>query len=283
MIVFDTSAIAYGMLYQLGDDVDIGLLRHSILNKIGFIIRELAQYKNSTEELILACDSRSNWRKELFPPYKAARKKNREDKKGVDWDQFFEDFNTLIEEFTANMPFKVLKLDRAEADDIIAIICKHRCDNNITIVSPDKDFRQLCKLNKNIKLYSPLAGVGFIDASEYDLFEHVIKGDKEDGVPNVLSAGNVFVEGVRQTTLTAKKKQVLKDYKFNLDNVPFMDDDIKERIDMNTKLIDLNNIPQDLVDATLEQYDNYKVPKGKMFGYFVSKKLTKIMESGLYK
>lgn len=283
MIIFDTSSVAYGMVHQLEDEADIGLLRHAILNSIGYIIRELKQYDNCTKEIVLACDSRNNWRKEIFPPYKAARKKQREDQKGVNWDQFFIDFNTLIDEFRENMPFKVLRVDRAEADDIIAILCQKRCDDNITIVSSDKDFRQLIKPTNNVKLYSPRSGVGFIDASEYELFEHIIKGDKEDGVPNVLSAGDVFVEGVRQTTLTAKKKQILKDYKFNLDNVPFMDDDIKQRIDMNTQLIDLNNIPKDLIDITLEQYDNYKLPKGKQFNYFVSKKLTKIMESSLYK
>jgi len=282
MIIFDTSSIAYSMLYQL-DNQDIGLLRHAILNKIGYIMRELKQYDNCTKEVILACDSRGNWRKEIFAPYKASRKKNRESTSDVDWGKFFLDFNALIDEFRTNMPFKVLLVDRAEADDIIAVLCQQRSDDNITIVSPDKDFRQLCKPNSNVKLYSPIGKTGFIDATDYELFEHVMTGDSSDGVPNILSEGTVFIDGIRQTTLTAKKKQILKDFKFNIDNAPIMTDAIKERIDMNTQLIDLAYVPKDIVENVLEQYDSAKVPKGKVFNYFVKNKLTKIMESGIYK
>lgn len=283
MIIVDTSGIAYALVHDI-DNIDLDLFRHALLKNIGYIILELQKYEFSTKEIILACDSRNNWRKEIFPAYKANRKIQRENSKDkVDWEAFFENLNTVMLEFKENMRFKVLAIDGAEADDIISVLCKHRNDGGVTIVSSDKDFRQLCDDKKNVKLMNPKKGKGFIDADDYDLFTHIIKGDASDGVPNVLSNSNVFVDGIRQTTLSAKKKQTLIDYRHNLENAPIMTDEINERIKLNTQLIDLTHVPQNIVDDTLSLYDEYKLPKGKMFSYFVSKQLTKVMNMGVFK
>ena len=39
------------------------------------------------------------------------------------------------------------------------------------------------------------------------LKEHILKGDTSDGVPNVLSPDNTFVDGLRQRPLSRKKIQ----------------------------------------------------------------------------
>lgn len=282
MIVFDLSAIAHNKIHSLDDD-SIELLRHAMLNSIGYTINEL-RTNNRKEEIVIACDSRNNWRKDVFPHYKARRKDDRKNNTKIDWENFFTNLNTLIEEFKHNMPFKVLTVNRAEADDIIYAVCKYRrSDERIIIVSPDKDFRQLCNKSNNVKLYWSKPGQTYIDFSDYDLFTHIIKGDSSDGIPNVLSEDNVFVERVKQTVLSAKKKQTLIDYRFNLDEAPIINDDIKKRIEKNRQLIDLNQVPKELVDEILTAYDECEIPRGKMFNYMVVNRLTKLMSNGVFK
>ena len=64
------------------------------------------------------------------------------------------------------------------------------------ILSGDKDFIQLHKY-KNVTQYSPITKkfVNGIDPDEY-LYEHILKGDVSDGVPNVLSVDNTFTDGL---------------------------------------------------------------------------------------
>ena len=53
--------------------------------------------------------------------------------------------------------------------------------------------------------------VNGIDPNEY-LYEHILKGDTGDGVPNVLSPDNTFVDGLRQKPLSKKRSQSDRTY-----------------------------------------------------------------------
>ena len=106
----------------------------------------------------------------------------------------------------------------------------------IFMVTPDKDFAQLQTM-KNINQYSPIKK-GFIKESNprKQLWELVLKGDTSDGVPNVLSGDQVFVEGVRQTPLRQKAiDQLMEDPKS-------MGDEVFRNYQRNRKLIDLSDI-----------------------------------------
>lgn len=280
MIIFDISTLAYTSLHQLKDEIlTEKLLRHSIMLKIGYTLKNLKNKNYDISNIVIACDSKGNWRRDIFPNYKASRKENRKKQVNVDWELFYNIMNLLYDEFDKDLPFKVVRIDRAEADDIIACLSKIEKEN--VIVSSDKDFRQLCKNHNNI-LYNPSTDK-IIDIDDYNLFEHILIGDREDGIPNILSDKDVFVNGVRQTTLSKQFKSKLHDYEFNLSNCPDVNDDIIERIELNRQLIDLNKIPNDIKNEILNKYNekNVKIKK-KYFNYMVKHGLTKLMESGVF-
>lgn len=277
MIIFDISTLAYNTLHQLKDEeLSEQLLRHGMMLKIGYILQDLKSKGYIDKNIVIACDSRGNWRKEIFPQYKMSRRISR-DRSDIDWNLFYNSLNVIFDEMENELPFKVIKIERAEADDIIAVLSK--VDERTIIVSSDKDFRQLC--SDKIKLYNPNTNE-FIN-EEYSLFEHILRGDKEDGIPNILSPLDVFEKGERQTTLTKKMKESFHEYEFNLSNCPLYTDEINERIEMNRKLIDLKFIPKDIKDEIINTYNDKKINKmKKYFRYLVKHRLTKIMELGVF-
>ena len=75
----------------------------------------------------------------------------------------------------------------------------------VLILSGDKDFIQLH--NDRIKQYNTVLNK-FVGKGENPIIyirEHILKGDRSDGILNILSDDNVFVEGRRQTPLSKKE------------------------------------------------------------------------------
>ena len=163
-------------------ELDDEMVRHMILNSVRMY---RTMFNEDYGEIVLTYDSRAYWRKQIFPQYKANRKKNRESD-GKDWNSIFEVLNQIKDEIREFLPYKVVETYGAEADDVIATLCKHYQNEKIMIVSGDKDFIQLQKYN-NVKQYSPITKkhINGVDAVVY-IKEHILKGDKSDGVPNVL-------------------------------------------------------------------------------------------------
>ena len=97
----------------------------------------------------------------------------------------------------------------------------------VMILSGDKDFIQLQKY-PNVKQYSPITKkmINGMNPDDY-LKEHVLKGDTSDGVPNVLSPDNTFVDGIRQRPLSKKKIALMVDGDFPNDEVKEIIKEIK--------------------------------------------------------
>ena len=156
MIIIDFSGIAVAAAFSQKQpaDLDQGLIRHMILNSLRM---HNAKNRGAYGEMVIACDS-SSLRREVFLEYKASRKKNRE-ASSVDWNKFFTMANTVRDEIEENFPYPVITVDRAEADDIIGTLVidsqEFGCNEEILIVSGDKDFLQLQKFS-NVKQYSPV-------------------------------------------------------------------------------------------------------------------------------
>ena len=288
MILIDFTQIAIGSLMVAinrgGEDVDDGLIRTIILNNLKYY---RTRFHEKYGELVICCDSKHYWRRDYFPNYKANRKKERKNS-GHDWDFIFTSLNSIRDELREHFPYKVLDVYGAEADDIIATLVK-RCpdwDKNINlIVSSDKDFIQLH--NHKVKQYSPVTKklVNGTVPLEY-LKEHIIKGDRSDGVPNVLSPDDTFVEGKRQKpirktmiiTLTeAMEKWEPKDL-FQL--AKCNKDTWMRNWQRNETLIDLNKIPQEIQNEILTDFKNTKTgDRSKLFNYFVEHKLNNLIQS----
>ena len=189
--------------------VETDKVRHMILNSIRMY---RSQFKEEYGEIVLAYDSKHYWRRDFFPYYKKNRKKVR-DSDSNNWEQIFECLNKIKQEIKDYLPYKHLEVRGAEADDIIAVLAKN-IDEKMMIVSGDKDFIQLHKY-KQVRQYSPILKkiVNGDDPIDY-IKVHILKGDSSDGIPNVLSNDNVFVEGLRQRPLSKKKIEAWKDGEF---------------------------------------------------------------------
>ncbi|MDP7366030.1 MAG: hypothetical protein QGH83_02035 [Candidatus Pacebacteria bacterium] len=250
---------------------DESMVRHMILNSLRMY---RTRFVEDYGELVLCYDSKHYWRKDYYPEYKYSRKKTRDTSKH-DWDAIFEVLNVIKDELKEVFPYKHLEVYGAEADDIIAALCfELEFDNGKTLIlSGDKDFIQLQKFS-NVYQYSPITKK-FINGTDPDdyLNEHVMKGDSSDGIPNVFSPDNTFVDGLRQKPLSKKKIATL------IEGV-FPNDEVKRNYQRNKKLIDLTQSPNELFLECLQEYR--KAPDGdrsKLFNYFIQKRLKNLTES----
>ena len=251
--------------------IDENMVRHMILNSIRMYRKE---HHNEYGEVVLTWDSKHSWRRDYFPEYKASRRKGREES-DLDWEDIFGTLNKIRNEIKQNFPYKYLEVFGAEADDIIGFLCEENKDEKIMIISGDKDFIQLQKY-PNVKQWSPITkkDVNGFNPTTY-LKEHILKGDTSDGVPNVLSPDNTFVDGLRQRPLSRKKIQ-----SWLLGGGSDWNDEVKRNFQRNSTLIDLSRTPEELKNQIRLEYNN--APHGdrsKLLNYFMQNKLKELTEN----
>jgi 5'-3' exonuclease len=265
------------LMQQINSDpkmkLDENLIRHMVLNSLRSYIK---QFKSKYGEIIIACDSKKYWRRDYFPFYKSNRKKDRE-KSDLDWTLIFETLNKIRDELKEYFPYKVIDVEGAEADDIIGVLTPRLASNSdVLILSSDKDFVQLQKY-QNVTQYSPILKKFIqVDNPKQYVKEHIIKGDRGDGIPNFLSPDNVFALGGRQKSINTKKlsewlNQNPEDFCTN--------DSLLRGYKRNQVLVDLDYIPETIKSAIVETYDNAKAGnKQKLMNYFIEKRLRNLIE-----
>jgi len=253
--------------------VDESLVRHMILNTIRTYVKK---YKASHgPEIVIACDNKKYWRREIYPHYKAGRKKARESS-GHDWNTIFECLGKIKQELKDHSPYKVIDVDTCEADDIIATLTlKFSATEKIMILSSDKDFAQLQRF-PNVEQYSPILKKQIKEPFPLaQLKQLIIRGDKGDGIPNILSADDCFVTATRQKPITEAKiigwmNQEPKD---------FCNEDMLRNYSRNETLIDLTKIPESLKVAILDTYENAKgKTKQEFMNYMIANRLKNLLE-----
>ena len=273
MILIDYNAIAISNVVAMGIDVQEDMIRHMILNSIRM---HRMKHKEKFGEIVICTDGGNNWRKEYFPAYKHKRKSARKESK-MDWNELFRIPNMVLEEIKANFPWKVIEVNDCEADDIIGEMVRYTQEfgqfENVMIISGDKDFAQLQKFD-NVSQYSPVQKK-FIkeDNPRLQIWNLVLKGDTSDGVPNVLSADNCFVDAIRQTPLRqAKINQLIEDPKS-------LGEEVYRNYLRNKNLIDLEYTPAAIKKTIVERYDSYVVPKQNVMNYLMEKRCRMLIES----
>jgi hypothetical protein len=263
------------LMEQIGSSqnaVDESLVRHMILNTIRTYVKKFRGTYGP--EVIIACDNKSYWRRELFPHYKAGRKKSRE-QSGHDWNSIFEVLNKIRDELREHSPYKVIEVPTCEADDIIAVLVqKYSSTQKVMILSSDKDFAQLQKF-PNVEQFSPILKKAIKEPFPYvQLKQLIIRGDKGDGIPNILSPDDVFVSGGRQKPITEAKL-------INWLNQPpkdFCTEEMLVRFNRNELLIDLTKIPESLVNQILNTYENAEGKSKQSFmNYMIKHRLTNLI------
>lgn len=277
MIIFDYQQIAISnLMEQIGSSkssVDENLVRHMILNTIRTYVKKFKE--SHGPEVIIACDNKNYWRRSFFPHYKAGRKKARA-ASGHDWSSIFESLNKIREELKEHSPYKVIDVDGAEADDVIGtLVQKFSANQKIMILSSDKDFAQLQKFS-NVEQFSPIMKKYIKEPfPSIQLKQLIIRGDKGDGIPNILSNDDVFVVGGRQKPITEAK--IIK--WLNQDPKEFCNEEMLRNYSRNTNLIDLSHIPESVRNSILDVYENVKgKTKQEFMNYMIAKRLKNLLE-----
>jgi 5'-3' exonuclease len=276
MILVDYNQVAIAnLMEQIGSSktpVDETLVRHMILNTIRTYVKKFKE--SHGPEVVIACDNKKYWRRDIFPHYKAHRRKARESS-GHDWASIFEVLHKIKDELRNHSPYKVIDVDTAEADDIIAVLAtRYSAFGKVMILSSDKDFAQLQKY-PNVEQYSPILKK-FIKEPlpAAQLKQLIIRGDKGDGIPNILSADNIFVEGGRQKPITEVKIITW------LNQTPdqFCNEEMLRNFKRNEMLIDLTKIPETLKQSIIDTYDTTQVHTKQVFlNYMIANRLTNLI------
>lgn len=263
---------------QLGNHtntkLDEDLLRHMILNTV----RSLkVKFTEEYGELIICCDHKKVWRKDLFPFYKANRKQAREESE-IEWNVIFNTLNKIKEEIKNNFSYRVVQIEGAEADDVIGtlVIKNGQLLNNgekILILSGDKDFVQL-QVFGNVTQFDPIRKKYIINDDPLKFTrELILKGDRGDGIPNILSVDNCLISGDRQ-------KPIRLDRFIGMTNPhKELSGDLLRNWVRNETLIDLTFTPQDIQDQIIQEYDSQaNKTNEKVLGYLTGFKLKTLTE-----
>ena len=247
------------------------MVRHMVINSLrGFSLKFKQEYGNN---IVLCADAGDPWRRDVYPNYKHARRKGRVDS-DTDWNNIFTIITEIKNEIAENFPYVMMYIEKAEADDIIATLVKHT-DEPIMIISGDKDFIQL-QTKTNVKQYSPIQKkfVGTEEDPVKFLHEQILRGDRSDGVPNILSPDDIFLTGEKQKPINKKR---LEEWA-NADSIP-LGSETRKYYERNKRLIDLSQIPKELEETIINKYKLYEKPsRSKLLPYFMQYKLKSLME-----
>lgn len=277
MILVDANQIAISHLMvrnKIEDGINIDSIRMSIVRVLARIDKK---FRNNYGRMVLCYDDKNYWRRDIFPFYKKNRKQERETSK-YDWDEVFSVLNIIRDEIKANLPYQVIQVQGAEADDVIASICidndKQEVPEPVLILSADKDFIQLHRY-ESVNQYDPIRNrwIEHEDPVQY-LQEHVIKGDRSDGIPNILTCDDAIVTGKPQKKMSKEKISSLASMNPN-DFTNFIRLRNWKR---NSTLIDFINIPSEVVDRILDVYTTQQVVGSIKLDYFIKNNISNLIE-----
>lgn len=295
MIALDWSQIVAAGALAFGSDFDKGkdtakmvdIVRHSVLTTI---LSYKKKYGKEYGDIVLAADGRNYWRREIFQYYKAGRKAARQES-ATDWGQIFSIGSDIREEINEIFPYKVIKHDMAEGDDVIGVLAKWSQTNDLNsnlmdespkpfmIISNDGDYKQLHKY-KNVRQFNPLLKKLVAAPDKYFLLEKLLTGDAGDGIPNIRSTDDQLVRGVRQPAITEKLKVEARKMQDAKQEIKFADDFMTKNYHRNRNLIDFDYIPDNITNEILQLYLNNEVvkDKAKIFNYFIKNRCRLLME-----
>ena len=277
MILIDANQIAISHLmvrHKIENEINIDTVRRSIVRVLARISK---RFGDEYGKMVLCYDDKDYWRRQVFPFYKQNRKKERENSK-YDWDKVFSVLNKIRDEVRSNFPYHVIQVQGAEADDVIASLVRMNLRSTqpepILILSADKDFIQLHKYPL-VKQYDPIRNrwienpdpVGFLQ-------EHIVRGDRSDGIPNILTCDDAIVTGKPQKKMSKEKITSLASMK---------PDEFTNFIRLrnwkrNSELIDFSKIPSPVVERIITSYNRSKPSQSLKLEYFIDNDIQDLIE-----
>jgi len=253
VLLIDTSCYVFacytGLASWYKNELDQAIDHDNIMDNVEFITKYTSMFKNMlfkfqrrfnipNTNVILAKDCSRNdiWRKDIFPEYK----KNRDDRSPNKFNAciFRYTYSEIIDALKETHGYKVVELDRAEADDVIALMTNAIHANNpeteVYIVSNDNDYIQLVGEHTHVidMKCAPLHNRVMHTPQDY-LMAKIIMGDKSDNIPPIAKR------------IGKKRASALVSNPQELDSL-LKNDEIRLQYELNRKLIDFSNIPTPL-------------------------------------
>ena len=273
MILVDANQIAISHLMvrqKIEDGINIDSVRRSIIKVLARIQK---QFGPEYGKMVLCYDDKNYWRSEVFPYYKKNRKQEREASK-YDWDLVFSVLNRIRDEIRRYLPYYVIQVQGAEADDVIATLARSTASDKVLVLSADKDFIQLQR-DKRVKQYDPIRNrwIENEDPVHY-LQEHIVRGDRSDGIPNILTCDDAIVSGKAQKKMSKEKISALASMK---------PEDFTNFIRLrnwkrNSELIDFSNIPSNIKNNIIMKFTKYRLNKSIDLQYFIDNNIQDLIE-----
>lgn len=269
-VLIDYNNLCYRLLFTRDVGINVPgavpnftLWRFMVLDAIYQIM-----LKFEPDEVVLAVDNKHVWRKSYFPRYKESRKKRRDKQDDINWDMVFGIMEKFQKELKHHFPFKILKIQSAEADDTIAVIAMDGEYDSI-VCSNDEDFLQLC--SARTKIWNPSKKqIMEVDDPKQFLVGKCLMGQSKDDIFNVLTPNDwgqtPETEGKRKPGLGPATVEKILDEgvdhwlarntkkKFDVTIDP------KENYKRNQILIDFNKIPNTIRNRVLKAYYEYTFP-----------------------
>lgn len=275
MIIVDFSQVLLASVFVFSSDFQKGqdtdkmkdILRHVLHQSL---LSYKRKYTSEYGEMIIACDGEKYWRKDVFPQYKANRKKSRETST-LDWENVFAHMDTMKAELRTIFPWKVIEVPEAEGDDIMGVMTKYALEHGegeglfdepkpILLITSDGDMKQLHELGP-VKQWSPHQKKLVAKPEKNFLLDKIIRGDAGDGIPSVLSPDDWFTnsayDGIRAKPVT---KAVIERFSKGLG----LNEEEKVRYERNRVMVDLDCTPEFVTKLIIEQYETAKPSRDTM-------------------
>lgn len=256
--LFFRVASAQNSKYSIGEGDKADLALHSCLITMNKWFKQ-----QNPDRIAVVFEGCKNWRKQYTKslecvskiPYKGNRVKDPEMEHLF---KVLDDFKKLAIEHTS---IHVLQRDELEGDDLISGYAQYFCEEDeVTILSGDKDFKQLLK-HKNVKLLNPDDGKYREEPDPiFFIFEKCIRGDSGDNVwsafPNVRKTRleKAFKDSFEWNNLMNEEKE-----RYN----PILDENVVYRVgdlyEENKILMDLECQPEyikQFIKETIEEKTN---------------------------
>jgi hypothetical protein len=277
MILVDANQIAISHLMvrnKIENGINIDSVRRSIIRVIARIKKT---HGAEFGKVVLCYDDKNYWRRDIFPYYKKNRKQEREASK-YNWDEVFSVLNKIRDEVRTNLPYHVLQVQGAEADDIIGTLCIHNSKREnpepVLIMSADKDFIQLHRFDF-VKQYDPIRNRWIENDNPVQyLQEHIIRGDRSDGIPNILTCDDAIVTGKVQKKMSKDKIAALA----SMDPSEFTNYIRLRNWKRNAELIDFARIPEPVSSRILTTYTKSRPADTIKFDYFIQNNIQDLIE-----
>ena len=228
---------------------DYEIIHDKIIENKEFMIAFIKHFETDVKKIIskfktiksniifcLDCPRCNIWRNSIYDKYKQSRVKK---------DNFNSDIFMIFEEYLNNNNYKTCKYDNLEADDVVYLIQKKIKEKiNIIIITNDNYYIQM--YSSNIKIIN----MQFKDISlrinfnpNTELLLKIIIGDKSDNIPKIING--IKKEGALKIAQMKEEERI--DYLISINAY--------DNYNLNKKLIDLNEIPINLINNFNEYYN----------------------------